>query len=104
MNPVKSYFRSHDTKYLAHAENPGKLQGTIRILRVVRVVLFLLSAPLWAMLVAGIAIMVVADDFRDIFPEVAIPGVGVIFALILLFDAWVTEALLFRQYIQKHQL
>jgi membrane protease YdiL (CAAX protease family) len=99
MNPVRSYFQWHDRKYLRYMEDPRKLRGAIRMFSAMRVVLFVLSAVLWTLLLAAMALTLIQ---KSVLPEATIPVLGVVFAPVIIFYTWVTEALLFRQYIQKH--
>jgi membrane protease YdiL (CAAX protease family) len=98
MNPVRSYFQWHDRMYLRHMEDPRKLRREIRMFSALRMVLFVLSAVLWMLLVAAIALTLVQ---KSVLPETTILVLAVVSAPVILFYTWVTEALLFRQYIQE---
>lgn len=100
MNPVQSYFRWHDAKYLAYAENPRKLERSLRMLAATRLVLFLLSALLWMALVGVLAVTIL---HRDLFPEASLPALTAISVPVWLCYVLVTEAFLFRRYIREHK-
>jgi hypothetical protein len=100
MNPIQSYFRWHDAKYLAHNEDRQKNRAAIRLFRTLRVLLFLVTLVASALLVVATALAVSKPGF---LPTYGVPLSAVAFCFSLLFYTWVTEALLFRQYVEDHR-
>ncbi len=100
MNPIRSYFQWHDAKYLAHAENPDKNRAAIKMLGPLRVFLVLSTALAGSLLVAAIALIV---SNPGSLPEYWVPVLSVLFGYGVLSYTWVTEALLFRRYIEDHK-
>jgi hypothetical protein len=96
MNPIRFYFEWHDAKHLARTADPRKNQFDIRFLRIPRVVLFITSILSGACLLG----LLIAAHLASGYTVLA-------FVFIYLFSvlmyAWVTEALLFRRYIEDHR-
>jgi hypothetical protein len=99
MNPIRSYFEWHDAKYLARAANPRKNQSDVRLLRLMRVPLFLATLFILVLLLAAVVLETLRSDSAL---EDSILALGVMLPPFTLFYAWVTEALLFRRYIDEH--
>ena len=99
MNPIQSYFEWHDAKYLARANDPGKNQRDIRLFRVMRVALFLATALILVLLLTGVVLIALR---KDSLVEDSVFVLGVMLPPVALFEVWVTEALLFRRYINEH--
>jgi hypothetical protein len=102
--PIRSYFEWHDAKCLARARDPRKNQNDVRLLRVMRVPLFLGILFIFVLLSAAVVLAVMRSDsvFEHSILEDSIPVLAVMLPLFLFFYAWVTEALLFRRYIDEH--
>ena len=99
MNPIQSYFEWHDARCLARAGDPRKNQSDIRLLRLMRVALFLTEALILVLLLAA---GVLAALRKGSLAEDSVFVLGVMLAPVTLFYGWVAEALLFRRYINEH--
>ncbi len=99
MNPIQSYFDWHDARYLAHAADPRKNRTTIKSLRILRVALFLATVLTLLVLTAAVGLKVFRED---LLPEEGVLVPGVLLPQFALSYIWVTEALVFRRYIDSH--
>jgi len=100
MNPIQSYFQWHDAKYLKHAESPDKNRPAIKMFRTLRVFTLVATALAGAFLVALTALIISKPGS---LPEYWVPVLAVLFGYSALLYTWVTEALLFRRYIEDHR-
>lgn len=98
MNPIRSYFEWHDANYLARAQDARKNQRDIHILQVLRVFLLITSALLGVVHVVVVALLILERP-----PAYSIPMLAFLFTASVLSYTWVTEALLFRRYIEAHK-
>lgn len=94
MNPFNLFFRWHDTRYLARTKDPNKNRFDIRFLAFFRPVM--LIALILSYVFFGITLFV---------PDWMILKMTFLFltSFCIVMYTWVTEALLFRQYIEEHR-
>ena len=100
MNPIQSYFNWHDARYLKHAEDPQKNRSAIKMFRVLRVFLLLATALAGVFLGTTVALSVLKPG---ILPDYGMLILSGLFGFGAIIYTWVTEALLFRRYIENHR-
>ncbi len=96
MNPIRAYFRWHDSKYIARAQDPRKNQFDLQWLRVLRIVLLITTGIGWLVLV-----LILLSP--SLFPRYALAVTVILCSYSVFSYTWVTEAFLFRRYIEDHR-
>ena len=99
MKPIQSYFDWHDARVLARVGDSLRNQRDIRLLRTMRVPLFVSTALIFVLLLGAAALTALSGGS---LAEEAVLVFGVLFAPVTLFYTLVTEALLFRRYVDEH--
>lgn len=96
INPISKYFDWHDSKYLSRALKPEKNQFDIKMFSILRVVSFLSFLGSYTALIFSFVWPAVIDIGSKIFLAFSV-------GFLMLFYTWVTEALLFRKYIETYR-
>jgi hypothetical protein len=100
MNPIQSYFRWHDAKYLERAKDPKKNRADIRMFHTLRVVLLLAMFLIFTFLVAATTLIVSGSVS---LAEYWLAVLSVLLGYAAFSYTWITEALLFRRYIEEQR-
>jgi hypothetical protein len=96
MNPIRAYFKWHDSKYIARTQDPRKNQFDLQWLIVLRPLLLVTTGIGWLFIVLMLL-------FPSLFPDYALALTVILFSYSVFSYSWVTEAFLFRRYIEDHR-